>query len=222
MEPQAGALLRVTTNVAPAGRAAPAAADPPVTRPTDSVARCRRARPSSSSCCSITNQRWNSVTAGGLRQRLAVLPLIRRAEGVVMDAYRTGLVACVVVMAVTVAAAAQEGHPLVGSWHGDRGGATAKARTDVTLIMDYDGAQITGVVNPGFENMRLQNAKLISKDWTVHFELDAKDATGKTARCSVDGKIDRLGSDQRTLTGTWVCGTVKETFKLTRDRDYTR
>ena len=37
-----------------------------------------------------------------------------------------------------------------------------------------------------------------------------------------DGKIDRLGSDRRTLTGTWVCGAVKEDFKLTRDRDYSR
>ena len=138
-----------------------------------------------------------------------------------MNGYRRGFVAMAVVVALTVAAAAQEGHPLVGSWHGDRGG-TGKARTDVTLIMDYDGTQITGVVNPGFENMQLQNAKLTPAGWTVHFELDAKDAAGKPTHCSVDGKIDRLGSDQRTLAGTWVCGTVKQTFKLTRDRDYSR
>lgn len=138
-----------------------------------------------------------------------------------MDRNRRGFLAMTLVVALTVAAAAQEGHPLVGSWHGDRG-ATSKARTDVTLIMDYDGTQITGVVNPGFENMRLQNAKLMPAGWTVHFELDAKDAAGKPTHCNVDGKIDRLGSDQRTLTGTWVCGTLKETFKLTRDRDYSR
>ena len=138
-----------------------------------------------------------------------------------MDAYRRGFIAFAVVVAVAVAAAAQEGHPLVGSWHGDRG-STGKGRTDVTLVMDYDGTQITGVVNPGFENLRLQNAKLMPQGWTVHFELDAKDAAGKPAHCTVDGKIDRLGSDQRTLTGTWVCGTAKETFKLTRDKDYSR
>jgi len=138
-----------------------------------------------------------------------------------MGGYRAWFVASSVVIALTATAAAQEGHPLVGSWHGDRG-VTAKARTDVTLIMDYDGTQITGVVNPGFENLRLQDATLMPKDWTVHFALDAKDAAGRTTHCNVDGKIDRLGSDQRTLTGTWVCGAVKETFKLTRDRDYTR
>ena len=110
-----------------------------------------------------------------------------------------------------IAVSAQEGHPLVGSWHGDRG-TGPKNRTDVTLIMDWDGTQITGVVNPGFESMKLQNARLTPKD--------SKDAAGKVARCMVDGKIDRLGSDQRTLTGTWLCGNVKQDFKLTRDRDY--
>ena len=92
----------------------------------------------------------------------------------------------------------------------------------MTLIMDWDGTQLTGVVNPGFESMALQNAKLNAKDWTVHFEVDSKDAAGKNVRCLVDGKIDKLGSDQRTLTGTWMCATAKQTFKLTRDRDYYR
>ena len=131
---------------------------------------------------------------------------------------------CVSFLALIVYCAslyAQEGHPLVGSWHGDRG-TNAKARTDITLVMDYDGTKLTGVVNPGFEAMELQNATLIPKGWLVHFELDAKDASGKPVRCVVDGKIDKLGSDQRTLTGTWVCGSVKQDFKLTRDRDYYR
>jgi hypothetical protein len=133
---------------------------------------------------------------------------------------RSGVIAALCV-AAAAAAFAQEGHPLVGSWHGDRG-TTAKNRADVTLIMDWDGTQLTGVVNPGFEHMTLQNAKLNPKGWTVHFELDAKDAAGRATRCMVDGKIDKLGSDTRTLTGTWVCGTIKQTFTLTRDRDYYR
>jgi hypothetical protein len=124
-------------------------------------------------------------------------------------------------LATCISLSAQEGHPLVGSWHGDRG-TNPKTRTDVTLVMDWDGTQLSGIVNPGFEGMKLQNAKLTPKDWSVHFELDAKDAAGKPTRCMVDGKIDRLGSDQRTLTGTWVCGSVKQDFKLTRDRDYSK
>ena len=130
-----------------------------------------------------------------------------------------GVCACVVL--ASGAPFAQEGHPLVGSWHGDRG-TNAKARTDVTLIMDWDGEKLTGMVNPGFEGMALQNARLTPKGWTLHFEVDSKDASGKVVRCLVDGKLDRLGSDQRTLTGTWVCAGVKQDFKLTRDRDYYR
>jgi hypothetical protein len=126
--------------------------------------------------------------------------------------------ACLAAMA---SVAAQEGHPLVGSWHGDRG-VNARSRTDVTLIMDWDGTQVTGLVNPGFEHMALHNAKLNAKDWTVHFEIESKDGAGRAVRCMVDGKIDKLGSDTRTLTGTWVCGAVKQNFKLTRDRDYYR
>ena len=91
----------------------------------------------------------------------------------------------------------QEGHPLVGSWHGDRG-ATGTNRSPITLIMDWDGQEITGLVNPGYEHMKLQNAKLNPKGWTVHFELDSKDSTGASVRCMVDGKIDKLGSDRRT------------------------
>jgi len=128
---------------------------------------------------------------------------------------------CIVNLAVLLGCslAAQEGHPLVGSWHGDRG-TDPKNRTDVTLVMDWDGTQITGVVNPGFEGMPLQNAKLVPKDWSLHFDIESKDRSGNVVRCSVDGKIDRLGSDQRTLTGTWMCGAAKQDFKLTRDRDY--
>ena len=138
-----------------------------------------------------------------------------------MQAKASLLVMVFVSGVVSASAVAQEGHPLVGSWHGDRG-ANAKNRTDVTLIMDWDGTQLTGVVNPGFESMALQNAKLTPKGWIVHFEIDSKDASGKVVRCNVDGKIDRLGSDTRTLTGTWVCGGTKQDFKLTRDRDYYR
>jgi hypothetical protein len=126
------------------------------------------------------------------------------------------LVACLVIAAPLIA---QEGHPLVGSWHGDRG-PNPQSRTPVTLIMDWDGSVVTGLVNPGFEHAALQNAKLNPKDWTVHFEVEVKDKSGKAERCIVDGKLDKLGSDRRTLAGAWTCGGVKNDFKLTRDRDY--
>ena len=126
------------------------------------------------------------------------------------------VLACVV---IAVPVLAQEGHPLAGTWHGNWG-PDATTRHDLTVFMDWDGKAVTGLVNPGFDQSPLQNAKLNPKDWSVHFEIDSKDIAGKPVRCAVDGKIDKLGSDRRTLTGTWNCGTAKADFKLTRDRDY--
>ena len=126
------------------------------------------------------------------------------------------VLACLIIAAPVLA---QEGHPLVGSWHGNWGPSQTN-RSDFTLVMDWDGKTITGIVNPGFDQLALQNAKLNPKDWTLHFEVDRKESSGSTVHCMVDGKIDKLGSDRRTLAGSWNCGTTKGDFKLTRDRDY--
>ena len=120
--------------------------------------------------------------------------------------------------AMVMHAFAQEGFPLKGTWLGDWGPSRSD-RNQVTVVMDWDGKVISGVVNPGFDGLQMQNAKLNPKDWTVHFEVDRKENAG-TVRCMLDGKIDKLGSDRRTLTGTFLCGATKGDFKLTRDRDY--
>ena len=52
------------------------------------------------------------------------------------------------VFSVCVFAIAQEGHPLTGTWYGDFGMTTAQ-RNDLTVIMKWDGANTTGMVNPG-------------------------------------------------------------------------
>jgi hypothetical protein len=129
-------------------------------------------------------------------------------------------------LALAVAASAQEGHPLVGSWHGDWG-TSASGRQDLTLVIDYtpDGAGVTGIANPGYDHAPLQNMQLtIPKptDWNVRFEVELKDKSGKTTHYTAEGKLDKIGSDRRTLAGTWSVGTTKGDFKLTRDRDYSR
>lgn len=128
--------------------------------------------------------------------------------------------------ALAVTTSAQEGHPLVGSWHGDWGTSGA-GRQDLTVVIDYtpDGADVTGIANPGYDHATLQNLQLtIPKpaDWNVRFEVELKDKSGKATRYVADGKLDKVGSDRRTLSGTWNAGTTKGDFKLTRDRDYSR
>jgi len=128
--------------------------------------------------------------------------------------------------ALAVTSSAQEGHPLVGSWHGDWG-LGASGRQDLTLVIDYtpDGADVTGIANPGYDHAPLQNLQVtIPKPtiWNVTFVVELKDKSGKATRYVAAGALDKIGSDRRTLTGTWSAGTAKGDFKLTRDRDYSR
>ena len=52
--------------------------------------------------------------------------------------------------------------------------------------------------------------------------MELKDKSGKATRYVAEGKLDRIGSDRRTLAGTWDAGASRGDFKLTRDRDYSR
>lgn len=115
-------------------------------------------------------------------------------------------------VALALPAGAQEGYPLNGSWHGDWGAPGGK-RTPVLLYMHWDSKNVTGAINPGPKAAPLKVVTLDPSNWTVHLEADAKDGTHIVA----DGKIDDLGSYHRTLSGTWMQGTVKGDFKVTRD-----
>jgi hypothetical protein len=121
-------------------------------------------------------------------------------------------------LAMSGPAFAQEGHPLVGTWHGNWG-PDAKDRTDVTLVIAFTGKGqiISGVVNPGSNSAPIQKATLDPSNWAVHFEADAKDNAGKPVHYVVDGKIEDIGSVHRSIVGTWVAGTTRNSFKVTRD-----
>jgi hypothetical protein len=111
---------------------------------------------------------------------------------------------------------AQEGHPLRGTWHGNWG-ADGKQRTDVTLVMDWDGKEVTGILNPGLRSSPLQKAVLDAPNLMFHFEVDVKDRTGGVSHAVVDAKIEDLTNMHRKLVGTWTQGGVKGDFKATRD-----
>lgn len=111
---------------------------------------------------------------------------------------------------------AQEGHPLTGTWHGDWG-PTPSQRNDVTLVLDWDGKNISGLINPGPESIKLARATLEPSfdpnKWTIHFEADAKGS-----HIVIDGKIVNLTSIRRSIVGTWSQGDAKGDFKVTRDQ----
>jgi hypothetical protein len=129
-----------------------------------------------------------------------------------------GLCAAVVMALVAATVCGQEGHPLVGTWYGEWG-PSAQERHDVTVIMTWDGKTIGGTIDPGPDAVPVKTATLDSSTWTVHIEAERADKTkpGATVRYVIDGKLSNLGSYNRTLSGTWMHGTSKGDFKLTRD-----
>ncbi len=125
---------------------------------------------------------------------------------------------CAFVLALSVVSLrAQEGFPLVGTWYGDWG-ATPQKRNDVTVIMTWDGKTIGGTIDPGPDAVTFKTATLDSSTWSVHIEAE-RAAKGNTPAVHyvIDGKLANLGSYNRTLSGTWMVGGVKNDFKLTRD-----
>jgi hypothetical protein len=125
------------------------------------------------------------------------------------------LPACLIVCALVGGSAlAQEGFPLKGSWIGDWS-PNQTTRNQVFIVMDWDGKSITGMINPGTDNIPLKNATL-SADWLVHFEADARDRSGAAVHYVIDGKIENVGLANRAIAGTWTVGTMKNDFRLVR------
>ena len=117
---------------------------------------------------------------------------------------------------LTAPAIAQEGHPLTGTWTGDWG-ASATQRTHVTFVMNWDGKNVTGTINPGPDAIPLGSVYLDVTNWTVRIEADTKDRSGNAVHISAEGKIEDLGSYHRKIRGTWRQGNVNGDFRITRD-----
>ena len=111
---------------------------------------------------------------------------------------------------------AQEGHPMRGTWHGSWG-PNATDRTSVTLVMDFDGDNVTGQMNPGLRSVPLQKVTLDPNGWKVHLEADYKDRNGAVSHVVVDGKIEEVTNMHRSIVGTYTMGAQKGDFKAVRD-----
>ena len=131
---------------------------------------------------------------------------MRNAIGVLV-----GLVLALGVIAV----AAQEGHPLTGTWSGDWGPSAAQ-RTHITMVMTWDGKSVSGTINPGPDAIAVETIGLDVTKWTIRFDANAKNASGPV-RITAEGRLDDIASAHRTISGTWQQGSTKGDFKLTRD-----
>ena len=118
---------------------------------------------------------------------------------------------CVLALAAS-SLLAQEGHPLKGTWSGDWG-PSLDDRRHLTLVMDYDGEAIGGVLNPGSNSVSLTGIQLDVTDWSIRIVGETR--TGEPIRA--EGQIENLESYHRTISGTWREGAIEGSFTLTRD-----
>ena len=118
-------------------------------------------------------------------------------------------------LGVLVSSGAQEGHPLKGSWLGEWQGNTVHGN-DILLILDWDGKAITGMINPGTDNMPLARASLEPNGWVVHLEAEGKDKDGSAVRYVIDGKLENLELPNRSINGTWSSNKGRGMFTASR------
>jgi hypothetical protein len=142
----------------------------------------------------------------------------------------TFLLLCVL---TATSAIAQEAHPAKGVWVGYFGGApTPQSR--IVLVLDYDGKNLTGVLNPGQNAVPLKVARMditpgkpasgnvaaVMPVFKIHIEGDAKDARGNTVTIVADGTMANVPLPNRVMTGTWSQttngNTVRNDFQVTR------
>lgn len=121
----------------------------------------------------------------------------------------------VVIASLLLAAAsalAQEGFPLDGTWRGERQ-AEGAAPVTVVLVMQWDGQNVTGLINPGLRSVRFDSGRLDPADWRVH--ISARNAAGEPI--VIEGELGEIGSYHRTITGTWTEGGRSEPVRFTRE-----
>jgi hypothetical protein len=126
-----------------------------------------------------------------------------------LDSLTTGckkLFAAAAVALLATALSAQEGHPLNGSWSGERMVDDKPSR--VLLVMELHRDQtISGYVLENSKRSPLQDVMLHTNDWSVSFALEGG--------YKVQGTIGELGSQtQRTITGNWTDGSKSGAFHV--------
>lgn len=118
-------------------------------------------------------------------------------------------------LGVLASSGAQEGHPLKGSWLGEWAGNSVHG-DNILLILDWDGKAITGMINPGTDNMPVTRASLEPNGWVVQLEAEGKDKDGSAVRYVIEGKLENLELPNRSLNGTWSSNKGRGAFTASR------
>ena len=87
---------------------------------------------------------------------------------------------------------------------------------DVLIVLNWDGKKISGIINPGTDNIAIDTATLDPAGWKVHIEANAKDKAGKALRYVIDGAIQNLEMSNRAVVGTWQSQSGRGKFEIRR------
>jgi hypothetical protein len=118
-------------------------------------------------------------------------------------------------LALAASSQAQEGHPLKGSWIGEWQGNETHDEF-VLIILDWNGREITGMINPGTDNIEITSAELDPESWSVRIEADTEDSSGRPVDYVIEGNIQDLELPNRYITGTWQSGAGRGDFEIRR------
>lgn len=100
---------------------------------------------------------------------------------------------------------AQEGHPIKGSWIGEWQG--NDLGSSLLMVMNWDGKNITGIINPGTDNLEIKAATLNPDDWSI--KIEAGDYV-------LEGTFARLELPNRSISGNWSGGGDTGSFEIVR------
>jgi len=101
--------------------------------------------------------------------------------------------------------------PLTGRWEGEWG-PSPERQTSVVLELKWDGAMLTGTVNPGGRAAELGKTSFNPKTNAISMELDVHDVSGELDHYSIQGKVDG-----KSMSGTWTRNKGAGTFKISRN-----
>ena len=137
------------------------------------------------------------------------------AHGALYAMKRSALLGLLVATALATAALAQVGHPAKGSWSG-YWGTSDDSKRRILLLLDWRDRQITGVINPGPNQVPIDKADLNVDTWTLRLEAAMPTTSGGKAPFVATGQLTNLGSwTTRTYSGTYTLGAETGRFTVT-------
>jgi len=127
---------------------------------------------------------------------------------------RKWLLALVVLLSAVFPALAQEGHPLDGTWSGDRivDGEKVRVLMIMRLLPDQ---RIEGTIIEKGVRLPLQDVTLDPADWSVSLTVMGVGRDGEEIHYSMHGLIGNLGSARnRSIAGQWEGNNAGGDFSL--------